>query len=1339
MKPTLTSLALLSLLAFSPLHAATFLVDGVTTSGGYYDVHKGYDGKDENMCWAAASSNVLQYWQDYYGVFYKGDAPLPNGASAYTGEGVEYGKRCLAVYEEFRNNWENREGNAIKAMAWWMYGKTGNDFITGSNMVGDNSAGYFKEYFESPNIFAATDRYEFSGQTQREEFDKSIIQSFGNAGFNSGRVCYLSILVDLATAHALTCYGYETNEVGQVTGLWLCNSDDRRDLIFLCDIKKTETGYVLVNHSTGENWTYSGFSNWKISQIAWINTPERLVNMQKAYSTADLVWNGGSTDWVLPETTRGVLPTEASGWEASAGADEGMFDSFFADGRRVVFDGAGNGTVRLHGDLAPASVLVDTATRNYSFTGTGRLAGETTTLTVRGGGSLTIATSNTYGGGTTLLDGETVAAHQNALGTGSVFLQGGTLNIFGTGTLGSLDIGGDLTSESGSILFDLTADGGDKLTVAGGLNLESVTFELNGTGGGALGPGVWTLAEYGSCILGTITTQTSGLASPDLTVICRAEGNTLYAIISDGSIGDMTTLDWKDGAELWTFSNGQFTVSEWHDGNAISISGYATVNLEETVTPADTVFSVAETTTLQGAGTLAGTGSLVKQGGGKLVIATANTYSGGTRLESGTIALQNAQGLGAGAVIVTYGKLDLNGYTLENDLTVAGTAILDNAANFTGTLTLQSGVLSGNAGIQARAYEVRGGSSSLDLGGTASKLVKTSSGRVVLSGNNTYGGGTSVKGGTLEAGSASAFGTGAVRLEGGTLDAASQSLANAVHIDRGENRLLRADHYKGDLHVHGGGLSFGTNGGNATATAASLTMNGGRLDLVSHDGTSPALHVAGDVSITGGALGLTLALNETASPLLAAGGNWSISGTEIVFGIDALHAPDTLTEGEHTYVLAQGSSGVWSGNSLTFTQTCSKYFGPDNVVLREQDGRLIMDVTAALHRFYTNEAVFSNLNAPARTGAALLDEALIRRNPQQNRPESELAGLMNAIDKLADDGRAGVAAPIMAAFSGNATATLTAALAQTAFERMRSIRNRLPDNREDWTSSEGSGSSFWMEADSGYASLSSQNGAAGYTNSAWGGTVGCDTLVSPGFLFGAAFSALSGSLDADAAEQASGHLDTYTLSLYAQGKAGRWSHTAVLAAGLAEADLDRTVSYGSGRYTASGTTNGSTLAAGYELAFEAVRPDEESAASFSPLASFSVTSVRLKDYDETGAGNAGLRVSGMDRTFGTAGLGFRASLPIGSNLFNREAFLSLRMAVLQDIGSRRGCSDVRLSDVESPAQRQKSADVGSTGFEAGMGMTIPLEAQSSLFFDVQADFRAHQSSIQGTVGYRYFF
>lgn len=34
---------------------------------------------DGNTCWYNASCNVLQYWETYYGVFYKGEDPLPYG------------------------------------------------------------------------------------------------------------------------------------------------------------------------------------------------------------------------------------------------------------------------------------------------------------------------------------------------------------------------------------------------------------------------------------------------------------------------------------------------------------------------------------------------------------------------------------------------------------------------------------------------------------------------------------------------------------------------------------------------------------------------------------------------------------------------------------------------------------------------------------------------------------------------------------------------------------------------------------------------------------------------------------------------------------------------------------------------------------------------------------------------------------------------------------------------------------------------------------------------------------------------------------------------------------
>ena len=44
-------------------------VEGVTSASGWYDVNKMGDGTlngDVNMCWAAASANMIQWWQDRY-------------------------------------------------------------------------------------------------------------------------------------------------------------------------------------------------------------------------------------------------------------------------------------------------------------------------------------------------------------------------------------------------------------------------------------------------------------------------------------------------------------------------------------------------------------------------------------------------------------------------------------------------------------------------------------------------------------------------------------------------------------------------------------------------------------------------------------------------------------------------------------------------------------------------------------------------------------------------------------------------------------------------------------------------------------------------------------------------------------------------------------------------------------------------------------------------------------------------------------------------------------------------------------------------------------------------
>jgi autotransporter-associated beta strand protein len=128
---------------------------------------------------------------------------------------------------------------------------------------------------------------------------------------------------------------------------------------------------------------------------------------------------------------------------------------------------------------------------------------------------------------------------------------------------------------------------------------------------------------------------------------------------------------------------------------------------------------------------LAGTGSVSKSGAGTVVLETASTYTGGTRITGGTLALGGDERLsGFGGLAVEGGALELGGFTQ----TVAGVA-------------LNGGEIR-NGTLIAASYELRLGSVSASMGGAGS-VVKSGDGTVTLSGVNRYGGGASVEAGRL--------------------------------------------------------------------------------------------------------------------------------------------------------------------------------------------------------------------------------------------------------------------------------------------------------------------------------------------------------------------------------------------------------------------------------------------------------------------------------------------------------------------------------------------------------------------------------------------------------------
>ncbi len=222
----------------------------------------------------------------------------------------------------------------------------------------------------------------------------------------------------------------------------------------------------------------------------------------------------------------------------------------------------------------------------------------------------------------------------------------------------------------------------------------------------------------------------------------------------------------------------------------------------------DILFDGTGATTAGGA--ISGTGSLTKNDAGTIALNAANTYSGGTVLNSGTISTNNNTGLGSGALTLAGGTVTSTASnTLANTTTLTGNAGLSNLtlsgsltqSGGNRTLTLTNATLSGNVALSenntARTLTVStdtGTSSTISgvigNGGTgAGGLTKTGAGTLTLSGANTYTGNTTVSAGTLQLGASDRISnSSSLDLAGGVLNlnTHSEQVNNLTWSNNGE-------------------------------------------------------------------------------------------------------------------------------------------------------------------------------------------------------------------------------------------------------------------------------------------------------------------------------------------------------------------------------------------------------------------------------------------------------------------------------------------------------------------------------------------------------------------------
>jgi outer membrane autotransporter protein len=488
-------------------------------------------------------------------------------------------------------------------------------------------------------------------------------------------------------------------------------------------------------------------------------------------------------------------------------------------------------------------------------------------------------------------------------------------------------------------------------------NNGAVTFAFNSTAGSA------TIVNAGSGSLISFTdTATAGNAT---------------ITTNSGTLTQFTNFSSGGQARLITNAGGQVDISGLLSGgmSAGSIEGAGDYFLgANQLTVGSNNLSTTVSGTVNDGGSFGGTGgSLVKVGTGTLTLTGANTYTGGTTVTGGLINFAAASNFGSGMITLNGGGLQwATGNTIDisaqlaplgagggtvdtngNNVTFAtglsgpggltkagaGTLTLNGTSSYSGGTMVTGGTLAGTtASLQGNivnnavvAFNQAGsGTYGGVMSGTGS-LTKIDAGTLILTGANTYSGGTTVSGGILQGNPQS--------LQGNILNNAS-----VVFNQTGSGTYGGAMSGTGNLTLQGGGLLnlTGANSftGGTTVTGGTLAVNGSLAGAVT---VGSAGTLGGSGTVTGNVVNAgTLAPGNSIGTLTVSGSYTQAAGSLYQVEANAAGQADRVNvggtaviQGGTVQVLAQpgnygpsttytivratgGVSGVYSGVSSNF-------------------------------------------------------------------------------------------------------------------------------------------------------------------------------------------------------------------------------------------------------------------------------------------------------------------------------------------------------------------------------------------------------------------------------------
>lgn len=328
---------------------------------------------------------------------------------------------------------------------------------------------------------------------------------------------------------------------------------------------------------------------------------------------------------------------------------------------------------------------------------------------------------------------------------------------------------------------------------------------------------------------------------------------------------------------------------------------------------------------------------------------------------------------------------------------------------------------------------------------------------------------------------------------------------------------------------------------------------------------------------------------------------------------------------------------------------------------------------------------------------------------------------------------------LLSAISGASTTVLADSQRRGLRDVQHNLRNRIIQMGggtnagivNDW---EYAGIQAWAQADASFSTTDGSGDECGYDFNTTGATVGANLDLTANLVVGMSFSASYGELEVDSADHASGNNDTYYLSLFARHQSKRWVQMLILTAGLNQMDLERRV----GGFQAEGETEGSSLSAYYEVGYTCAL-DYDYNHIIQPLVNISFTSAKVDGYKETGSiGNAGLDYDSAEYFYGQVGIGARYQGVLYESVHERCAVIEARAMLTQDFGDATDEAEVALI-AGGNGYKVKGVDSTGTGFEVGVGLSIPVEQHTTLFADADLTYAPDYMGFRANVGLRYDF